>query len=195
MSELIDARGLSCPTPVLMAKKALAQEGAQGLQVLVDNEAAAENLRALGASLGYEVQVAADGSGGYTVSFAPGGQGTAPAPARPAREQYIVVLAGDEMGQGDPAFGRKLLEGYLYALTEQDELPAYILCYNKGVYLTCVNEKSKTDLAKMEAKGVQVLSCGLCLDYYGLKEQLGVGQVTNMYRICELMRSYPVVRP
>ena len=112
-----------------------------------------------------------------------------------ANDTYLVVLQGDEMGQGDAAFGKKLLEGFIYALTEQDELPTYVVCYNKGVTLTTLNDKTVADLNTLMDKGVQVLSCGLCLDYYGLKEKLRVGQVTNMYRICELMRSHPVVKP
>jgi selenium metabolism protein YedF len=99
------------------------------------------------------------------------------------------------MGTGDAAFGRKLMEGFLYALTEQQHLPAYIVCYNKGVELTTRSQKTAGDLKALASRGVEVLSCGLCLDYYGLKDALQVGQVTNMYRICELMTSHPTVRP
>lgn len=194
MMNEIDARGMSCPKPVLLAKKGLAQ-ASDGLRVLVDNKEAAENLRALGESQGYSVQAAPYGKGDIAVSFLKANSGDNSAQANKNESGYLVVLHGDEMGQGDPAFGKKLLEGFVYALTEQDALPEYILCYNKGVTLTTTNDKTVADLKTLEEKGVQVLSCGLCLDYYGLKEQLRVGQVTNMYRICELMRSHPVVKP
>lgn len=192
MAKDLDARGISCPGPVLMAKKALAEDKEAALTMLVDNDAAAENLRGLGESLGRDVEIKPLESGDYRVAFAVQG---APEQEQKESNSYIVVLQGEEMGQGDPAFGKKLLEGFIYALTEQDHLPAYVLCYNKGVTLTTQNERTIGDLKALIEKGVQVLSCGLCLEYYGLKDKLQAGQVTNMYRICELMRSHPIVKP
>ncbi len=197
MAKEIDARGMSCPRPVLLAKQALAEAADDGsIKVLVDNSDAAENLKGLSASLGYAVQAATHGDKDFSVTFSKADAVANDATTSPAaNDDYLVVLQGDEMGQGDAAFGKKLLEGFIYALTEQDKLPKYVLCYNKGVTLTTLNDKTAADLNTLTEKGVQVLSCGLCLDYYGLKEKLRVGQVTNMYRICELMRSHPVVKP
>lgn len=196
MTKEIDARGMSCPRPVLLAKQALADAADNGLRVLVDNPDAAENLKGLGTSLGYAVQAAPYEEKDFIVIFSKGKPIETVVKESPvANDTYLVVLQGDEMGQGDAAFGKKLLEGFIYALTEQDELPTYVVCYNKGVTLTTLNDKTVADLNTLMDKGVQVLSCGLCLDYYGLKEKLRVGQVTNMYRICELMRSHPVVKP
>lgn len=196
MTKEIDARGMSCPRPVLLAKQALADAADNGLRVLVDNPDAAENLKGLGTSLGYAVQAAPYEEKDFIVTFSKGKPIETVVKESPvANDTYLVVLQGDEMGQGDAAFGKKLLEGFIYALTEQDELPTYVVCYNKGVTLTTLNDKTVADLNTLMDKGIQVLSCGLCLDYYGLKEKLRVGQVTNMYRICELMRSHPVVKP
>lgn len=194
MDRQIDARGLACPQPVLLAKKALAQAAGVGVAVLVDNDTAVENLRTLGASLGYDIQAAPYAEGGQRVAFAKSAAQAAPAAAQQT-DGYVVVLDGEEMGRGDAAFGKKLLEGFVYALAQQDAPPRYILCYNKGVTLTTLNEKCAADLHALAAKGTQVLSCGLCLEYYGLKEKLQVGQVTNMYRICELMGAHRVVKP
>ncbi len=193
MTKTVDARGLSCPRPVMLTKKALDETDKAGLLVLVDNASAAENLRALGVSMNREVQINELPGGEFEVSFSTGREDENT--GQPENEAYIVVLEGEEMGKGDPAFGKKLMEGYLYALTDQERLPKYVLCYNMGIMLTTVNPKAISDLKTLENKGVQVLSCGLCLDFYGKKEQLQVGQVTNMYRICELMRSFPVVKP
>ena len=99
------------------------------------------------------------------------------------------------MGDGDENFGKKLLEGFILALTEQDLLPKFILLYNKGVELSTINENTIEDLKKLYDSGVEILSCGLCLDFYNLKDELKVGEITNMYRICELMTKYKVVRP
>ncbi|MGI6235074.1 MAG: sulfurtransferase-like selenium metabolism protein YedF [Christensenellales bacterium] len=188
----IDARGLSCPQPVILTKKALAEAMGEELLVLVDNETAAWNVKNLGDRLGYSVVMSNPEKGTYQVRFAPATDTQA---ASKQEGGYVVALSAEEMGTGDTAFGRKLMEGFIYALNEQDSLPEYILCYNRGVALTTENDKTIQDLKALEDKGVQVLSCGLCLEYYGLKERLVVGQVTNMYRICELMTTYPTTRP
>lgn len=190
--QTLDATGLACPQPVILAKKALTAAPQEELAVLVDNQTATENLSRLAQSQGRTASVTALSNGHYQVLISAQVSDTQQEETESA---YVVVLAGEEMGQGDPAFGRKLMEGFIYALAAQGSLPRYILCYNRGVALTCTNQKTISDLRELESKGVTVLSCGLCLDFYGLKEQLAVGQVTNMYRICELMTSYPAVRP
>lgn len=208
----IDALGLACPQPVILAKQALCAHPNEEVLVLVDNQTATENLDRLGESQGRKAIVTAISDTRFEVRFAARkGHADAPGAAKPAMETeavalpeaarqaphmaYVVALSGEEMGSGDPAFGRQLLEGFVYALSEQDRLPSHVLCYNRGVALSTLNRKTVEDLKKLEARGVEILSCGLCLDYYGLKEHLQVGQVTNMYRICELMTTHPLVRP
>ena len=188
---IIDAIGLSCPQPVILAKRALTETPGD-VMVLVDNHTATLNLSHLGQTLGRAVQVKELARDRYEVVFGAARQQEV---AGKDSGSYVVVLAGEEMGQGDPAFGRKLMEGFVYALGEQSPLPAFVLCYNRGVALTTENAKTVSDLQALTEQGVQVLSCGLCLDFYGLKDRLQVGEVTNMYRICELMTQYPVVRP
>lgn len=187
----IDAIGLACPQPVILAKRALGEHPGEVL-VTVDNHTATLNLSHLGQTLGRSAQVKELAKDHYEVLFSPASQ---EAGAQQAAGGYVVVLAGEEMGQGDAAFGRKLMEGFVYALTEQSPVPEYVLCYNRGVALSTENQKTVSDLKALADKGVKVLSCGLCLDFYGLKDRLQVGEVTNMYRICELMTKYPAVRP
>lgn len=201
----IDAIGLTCPQPVILAKRALNETAGEAVMVTVDNEVASQNLTRLGESQGRMTRVEALEGGLYRVLFeqasqpktqaAPDIKQSEQAEQPSARRPYVVVFSGEEMGTGDAAFGRKLMEGFIYALCEQDSLPEYILCYNRGVALTSENPKTIEDLRRLEEKGVKVLSCGLCLDFYHLKEQLKVGEVTNMYRICELMTTYPAVHP
>ena len=91
------------------------------------------------------------------------------------------------MGQGDPVLSKKLLSAFFFALTKQDILPAVILFYNQGVYYTCQDSPLLEDLRTLEKMGVRILTCGTCLDYYGLKEKLVIGGVSNMYEIVETM--------
>ena len=100
------------------------------------------------------------------------------------------------MGSGDEKLGKALMKAFVFALTKQDVLPETVVCYNTGAYLTCEEADTLEDLKNLEAEGVQILTCGTCLDYYGIKERLAVGSVTNMYEIVETMeKARTIVRP
>ena len=91
---------------------------------------------------------------------------------------------------------RALIKGFLFALTMQEELPATVLFYNGGAHLTCEGSDSLEDLRTLEAQGVEILTCGTCLNYYGITEKLAVGGVTNMYVIAEkMLNAGNVVKP
>ena len=98
------------------------------------------------------------------------------------------------MGSGDDELGAVLMKGFIYALSQQDELPKTILFYNGGAKLTCEEAPTLEDL--LEANGVEILTCGTCLNHYGLTEKLKVGGVTNMYVIAEkMMQADLIVKP
>ena len=101
----------------------------------------------------------------------------------------LVVLSANVMGTGDAKLGTSLMKAFVFALTKQDQLPDTILCYNTGAYLTCQGADTLEDLKLLESEGVTVLTCGTCLDFYGLKDQLAVGSVTNMYDIVMRMEN------
>ena len=105
------------------------------------------------------------------------------------RKGMLVVLSANVMGTGDSKLGTSLMKAFVFALTKQDQLPDTILCYNSGAYLTCEGADTLEDLKLLESEGVTVLTCGTCLDFYGLKEKLAVGGVTNMYDIVERMEN------
>lgn len=108
----------------------------------------------------------------------------------------VVVLASEEMGQGDEVLGRLLMKGFVYAVTQQDKLPETVLLFNGGAKLSCQGSDSLEDLKELEAQGVEILTCGTCLNHYGIAEKLLVGNVTNMYEIVEKMTgAEKVVRP
>ena len=108
----------------------------------------------------------------------------------------MVVIASATMGEGDPELGRLLMKGYLYALTQLYTLPKTLLFYNGGAALTCEGSASLEDLKSLEAQGVQILTCGTCLNHYGLTDCLKVGEVTNMYVIAETMAgAAKIVKP
>ncbi|WP_077074732.1 sulfurtransferase-like selenium metabolism protein YedF [Aedoeadaptatus urinae] len=193
--KIIDAMGLACPRPVILTKKAIREENLDEVTVKVDNEIATENLTKMGKQLGFSAEVKTNSKTDYEVYLKKTGDAQCELMFEEDSSEYIVVISSDHMGTGDEAFSKNLLEGFVYALTEQDVAPKYVVFYNMGVTLPSINEKVIGDLKALEERGTQVLSCGLCLGQYDLKEKLQVGEVTNMYRICELMIQYKVVKP
>ena len=193
----VNALGDACPIPVVKTKNAIKELGGSGVvETLVDNEIAVQNLTKMANQKGYKVSSKKLSDRQYQVTMAIGGGETAKAPevaAAPeacipdARENTVVVIASATMGEGDPELGRLLMKGYIYALTQLDTLPKTLLFYNGGATLTCEGSASLEDLKSLEAQGVQILTCGTCLNHYGLTDSLKVGEVTNMYVIAETM--------
>ena len=107
--------------------------------------------------------------------------------AVPARGPVVVAIGSSEMGNGDPKLGKILMKSFLYSLTQLDALPQTVLFFNGGVRMTTEGSESIEDLKALEAQGVEILSCGTCLDFYGLKDKLCVGGITNMYVIAQTM--------
>ena len=113
-----------------------------------------------------------------------------------ARDNTVVVVSSDRMGSGNDELGKVLIKGFIFAVTQLDTLPKTMLFYNGGATLTTEDSDSLEDLKSLEAQGVEIMTCGTCLDYYGLKDKLAVGTVTNMYSIVETMaKAGRIVRP
>ena len=198
----VDAMGLACPLPVVKTIKALeALTGPATVETHVDNETAVQNLTRLAKGKGFPVRSEKLAADHFVVTMDAGKSAEkkeeAPAACIPDRRSNTVVAVGsDAMGRGSDELGRQLMKAFLYALSQQEELPKTILFYNGGARLTTEGSLSLEDLKSMEAQGVQILSCGTCLNYYGLTEKLAVGGVTNMYSIVEtLARADKVIKP
>lgn len=195
----VDARGLTCPKPVIEAKKALKENNC--IEVLVDNQIATENLKKLAEVKQYKVNVIKESNQSFKVILSTGSSNS---PVQnnvilePNKSNTNVVVAVDTevMGQGNQQLGESLMKSFIYALSEQDFQPTCILFYNGGAKLTVENSPVLEDLKGISERGVSILTCGACLDFYGLTERLAVGEITNMYRIVELMSTaHHVVKP
>ena len=203
MEKIIDARGMACPLPVVNAKKASEElHPGDTLIVRVDNEIAVQNLRRFAEHKGFAALGEKRGEKEYTVTMRIGAAAENVEPEETAcavdtrRKGMLVVLSANTMGTGDEKLGKALMKAFVFALTRQDTLPETVLCYNTGAFLTCEGADTLEDLKLLESEGVTVLTCGTCLDFYGLKEKLAVGGVTNMYDIVERMESArTLVRP
>lgn len=190
-NRVVDARGMVCPLPVVNAKKAAdGMTGGGTLTVLVDNETAVQNLAKFAASRNYETASEKKGEKEFEIKMVVKAAAAAPAEAAEisclpdaVKRGIVAVLSANVMGTGDEKLGKSLMKAFIFALSKQDQLPETILCYNTGAYLTCEGSESLEDLKTMEAEGVKIMTCGTCLDFYGIKDKLAVGSVTNMYDI------------
>lgn len=199
----VDAMGLACPQPVVKTIKALeALTGPATVETYVDNETAVQNLTRLAQGKGFPVRSEKLAEGRFVVAMEAdktAAESTAEATAAcvpDRRGNTVVAVTSDAMGHGSDELGKNLMKGFLYALSQLEELPKTILFYNGGARLTTEGSLSLEDLKSMEAQGVQVMTCGTCLNYYGLTEKLAVGSVTNMYSIVEtLAKADKIIKP
>lgn len=194
----LDMRGKQCPIPVIETKHAMeaAGPGAEA-KVLVDNEIAVQNLGKLAKRKGYRFEARKEGDREYSVQLiwedgsvqqqAEEETSSKSCGVDARKRGTVVVLSSETMGEGSPELGAILMKGFVYALAQQEVLPETVLLYNGGAKLSCEGAETIEDLKSLEAQGVEILTCGTCLNYYGLTEHLAVGSVTNMYEIAQRM--------
>jgi selenium metabolism protein YedF len=197
MAEILDFSGLACPLPVIHTKEALESSSSQEFIVIVDNEAARDNVSRFAQSRGCTVSVAAVGSSHHLTIKPPGGQpvSTCLIPETPPAQPTVVVFASDRMGDGDPELGTILMRAFCQTIMQQ-EAPQKLLFYNRGVFLALNDSPVLRELKDLEEMGVSLLVCGTCLNFYKVFERLAVGQVSNMYSILEAQnQAGRIIRP
>ncbi|MFW5808095.1 MAG: sulfurtransferase-like selenium metabolism protein YedF [Spirochaetota bacterium] len=193
----VDARGLACPKPIIMARKAIQDNGGDGFILLIDNETSRSNVERFLAdnSIPFTTS-AADGVFSITVSTDGNRAGiTDPAeyctlPEESAgRGTSVVCITGRTMGTGDDELGTILMKGFVNTLPQLDPLPETVILYNGGVFLAADGSPVLAALAELEEKGVRMLVCGTCADFYAIKDSVAVGIISNMYEIAETLNS------
>ncbi|GFO70153.1 selenium metabolism protein YedF [Geomonas limicola] len=191
----LDCRGMACPAPVVSVKRAL--ETADGvLRVLLDDGAPRENVRRFAEGRGYQVQEDAQ-DGAFALTITGGGAAPVAAPqVAAAKTGHSVLLIGtDRLGDGPEELGRLLMRNFIITLLDVAELPDRMFFINTGVLLAAEGSEVLEALEKLGNRGVEVLSCGVCLDFFHKKELLKAGAVTNMFTIAEsLLNARSVVR-
>jgi selenium metabolism protein YedF len=184
---MLDCRGEACPQPVMRTKELVEAEAPERVEVLVDNQAASENVRRFLETRGYGAEVAARGDGWVVSGRA--GQGAAAAGEPPPAESFacapgggrtVVLVAADRLGKGDDGLGAGLMKNFLATLPEMGEGLWRLIFVNSGVKLCCQGSESLEALQGLAAGGVDILVCGTCLNHFGLLERKMVGETTNM---------------
>jgi len=182
----VDCRGLACPQPVMETKKSLDDPETREITVLVDNPTSKENVSRFAASQGY--QVSAVEEKGYSVLTIRKGEGgkkeeKPAAPKAAVGGGLVFFIDSDSMGRGSEELGSILMRAFLHTLGEANVKPEKIILANSGVKLACEGSLVLDDLQSISSQGVEVLACGTCLNYLGLKDKLVVGRVSNMFEI------------
>ena len=200
MKKTINCMGMACPLPVVNAKKAFEEFTETGtLIVQVDNETAVNNVSKLAARYGFAASSRQTGDKAYEIEIE-----VTPEKAQQQEQAapgcgggpLVVVLSSNVMGTGDDKLGKALMKSYIFALTNVYPVPDTILCYNGGAFLTTEGSDSLEDLQNLEAAGTKIITCGTCLNFYGLTDKVKVGTVGNMYDIADILsHAGRIVRP
>lgn len=193
----VNAIGQTCPMPVIMTKNALKEISEGTIVVSIDNKISKENIEKFAREMGFSFSTKEE-NGIYLIEIVKGipSKNNSDSIEKSSKDNIVIVIASDKMGEGDSALGETLMKGFIYTLTEMEELPKTILFYNRGVFLTSTCDTSVKDLKSLEARGVEILSCGACANFYHLENNISVGSVTNMYSIIEKqMKATKVIRP
>ena len=204
MAAILDCRGLTCPQPVINAKKLVAETHPAELFVLVDNPASLENVSRFLSRNGYAVTSAEEGAGVWRIRGEGSGQPAGelkdaeyvacPAPA--AQPKTLVLITTGTLGRGDETLGTALMGNFLATLPELGAQLWRVVLLNGGVKLASTEGKALDALKALEAAGVSILVCGTCLQHYGLLDRKQVGETTNMLDIVtSLGLADKVVRP
>ena len=185
---IIDCRGLACPQPVMTTKKALDQLKEGELMVLVDNTVSCNNVERFAQSQGCFVEVEQRGED-FSLLIRKGKirRETELTQEKEKAKKVVVYINSHLMGNGDEALGSFLMKAFLKTLVDLDTKPNRLVLVNSGVQLASEGSKVLDTLMVLSERGVEILSCGTCLDFYGLKGKLKVGTVSNMVEIIQSM--------
>ena len=184
----LDMRQHQCPYPVVQTRKAMLDTPGTALNVLVGDDVARDNISRLAESMSYAVDID-ETDGGFSLQLKPENKRQATEEASPVSGATVVFITADTMGKGDDELGRILMKNYLFTLTEMETVPDKMLLVNAAVKLACEGSDTLEALDKIACMGVDIASCGLCLEFFELKDQLQVGRTTNMLEVAESLQT------
>lgn len=202
MAKIIDARGLPCPQPVLKTKEAVEQFKGESLIIMVNSKESSNNVERFLAHSGVPIEKVEEKAGEFLIHTGQivGGVQTASVAettvceTAPVGTGTAIFINKDRIGHGSDELGANLMKAFVATIKDLSVQPKTICFMNSGVKLTVRGAETLPYLQELEKKGIELLVCGTCLGYFNLKEQLGVGRISNMYDISEtLLKSSKVI--
>jgi len=188
----LDYSQYQCPYPVIETRKQMLAHPDQSLAIFVGDTAARDNVSRLAKKMNYSTVIQSVNDK-FLVTLTPqqqqpeaAHQDSTPILQDMSSGKTVIYCGSDRMGDGDDNFGKVLMRNFLTTLLELDPLPDTILFVNSAINLTTNGSETLEALEALESRGVDIASCGLCLDFYNKKEDLCVGRTTNMYEMAEL---------
>ena len=192
----VNVLGEGCPIPVVKTKKVFEEMTESDIVVTrVSLEMQAGNVAKIAQKYGYEAEIAqvSDEEWTVTTKVVKDGKpaeeccccGGEEEPCKCSKKKVVVCIASAKMGEGSDELGHILMKAMGYAITQLNPLPDTVLFYNGGAYLTCEGSPILEDVKTLAAEGVEILTCGTCLNFFGITDKLQVGEITNAYTIAE----------
>lgn len=193
----LDMMGKPCPIPVIEAKKAMEMEDVSGVLVSVDNIVAVQNLEKMAKGIGYDFSYEEKSTDEYIVSISKNGEQNTISDKKEVvidcedcgTEGATILISKNTMGSGSDELGAILIKGFIFSLTELDVIPKTLIFLNSGVKLTVEGSNVLKDLNTLHDKGTEIFSCGTCLNYYSLTDNLAAGEITDMYNISQMLNN------
>ena len=193
----IDCRGMACPQPVVTTKQTLDQSEDNEVTIIVDHPSSSENVERFAKSQGCSVNIEKKGQDFYVhIKKAKSEDEEKIATQKEKVKKVVVYINSDLLGVGDEALGSFLMKAFLNTLLDLEKRPDRLILINSGVRLASEGSKVLDTLRTLSEKGVEIASCGTCLDFYKLREKMSVGSISNMYDIIQsMMEADILIRP
>ena len=189
----VDVRGSLCPKPVIETKKVSDANPSTVIITIVDNEVSRDNVEKFGKSRGYGVDIRQDGKDFY-LTMTPNANPVAEICEPMSYGNRVILMTKDYLGEGSEELGRNLMKTFWVCMVEADVKPSKIYFINSSVKMVTNDSVHLENIKKLADLGVEIAACGICLDFYGVKEELGVGSITNMYAITDSILGDNIVK-
>ena len=189
----VDVRGGLCPKPVIETKKVSDANPSATIITIVDNEVSRDNVEKFGKSRGYGVDIRQDGKDFY-LTMTPNANPVAEICEPMSYGNRVILMTKDYLGEGSEELGRNLMKTFWVCMVEADVKPSKIYFINSSVKMVTNDSVHLENIKKLADAGVEIAACGICLDFYGVKENVGVGSITNMYAITDAILGDNIVK-
>jgi len=186
-NNIINAKGLLCPKPLILTKKAI-NEGNENFIIIVDNDIAKENIQRFLKDNNKDFNIKEKDNNFYIEVGIDNIKITSDPVeycSYPVKRNSVICFKNNRMGTGNDDLGEILMKAFINTIIELDTLPSSLIFYNNGVKLTIESSGVFKSLKELEDKDVKLLICGTCVDFFNIKDQIKIGIISNMYVIME----------